>query len=250
MKGIFIYKQIEFRLEVAGDEFFQGDSLVCTFIVKNHSNQGQDLGKLRLDLAKANLSKLKQKSPDALDILESLDCDFLGTIDAQQQKNFSYKIQLENNCLITDRSHSLCLIYGLSEEPEATGNVLVLLKPHRHIRQILDILQGNYQFVLKSEKFSDSFVQAKLKPPSARKYSFLDELLLNIQFSPDALILKYIFKVKKIQATAASVAIKRGKAELEQHLDPKSYLLTAEHINPDLITAKIDEALATVSTGL
>ncbi len=247
MKGIFIHDQIEFRLEVAGDEFHQGDTLECSISAKNHSTSTRNVPAMRLELVRADLPKIKQKAENAFETIASAGIPAPGDLAPQEVKNYSWSFPLEKNAPISDKSRSLCLIFGI---PDATEYLPARILPHRHFRQIFLIMESAFQFVLKGQKSTDGWITGKLRPPSSRRLSLVEELLLSLRFEGNALAVKYIFKVKKFEATAATVGIKKGRNEVNQLLEESEYMLSREHINHDALQTRIEEALSTVATAL
>lgn len=250
MRGIFIHNQLEYRLEVTGEDFYQGDSLPCTLSVKNHSSETQPLSALSISLALGNFTKIKQKADCAYSVILSSVFNELGSLEAQEQKSFSWTVELDKNCVITDKNQSLFLLYGNPDIAEANAQLLVTVQPHRYIHQILTTLESTFQFVFKGQKSANGWLNVKLKPSSSRRLSLVDELVLGFHFEENAIMLKYMFKVKRFDTTVSTVTVKKGKTEVEQTLPLSEFLLTSEHLNLKSLEAKIDEALAVVATGL
>lgn len=247
MKGIFIHDQIEFRLEVAGDEFHQGDTLQCTISAKNHSASTRNVSGLRLELVLADLPKVRQKAENAFESLVAADLPAPGEIAPQEVRSYQCSFPLEKNAPISDKSRSLCFIFGT---PDVIEYLPAAILPHRHFRQIFLIMESAFQFVLRGQKSAEGWITGKFKPPSSRRLSLVDELLLCLRFEGDGLALKYVFKVKRFEATVATVGVKKGKSEVNQLLEENEYLLSKEHINHDALQARIEEALSTVATAL
>jgi hypothetical protein len=130
------------------------------------------------------------------------------------------------------------------------GPLPFAVKPHRYIQKAITIFESPFQFVPKSQKSVNGWVEVKMKPPTARRLVLVDELLMSFRFDKDVLELKYTFKVKSFDTSASTVNVKKEKTVVEQRLEPKQYLLTEEHLNHEVLESKIQEALDVVSTGL
>lgn len=248
MKGVFVHNQLEYRLEVAGEKFCQGDPLPCTLSVKNHGAKTQTIA-LKLELTTGSLVKMKQRSGDAFTVITAADNLGSITVDPQATQSVSWQCTLDKNCCITDKSHTPCLLFGGSEDG-ALGQLAVTTLPHRHIQQIVTIFESTFQFIVKGIKSAEGAVQYKMKPSSAKRLTLVDELNLSFHFEESSLILHYLFKVKKIQATATSVGVKKATNEVEQRLEPSTYLLSPEVVNNLAIESVIEPALEVVSVGL
>jgi hypothetical protein len=250
MKGVFLQQQCEYRLEVAGDGFRQGEAVPCTLSVKNHASAPQPLNALSLRLACGDLKKVRDKSEDAFKIISCADLNPQGEVGAGQQQSFSWTFELDRNCPISEKSQSLYLLYGSTTAAIAAGQLPLTVAAHPHIEAVLRLLESSFQFVLRGQKSSKGWVQAKFKPPTSRRFSLVNELTLSLRFEESLLVLNYSFNVKKFDATTASVGVKKGKSELEQRLDPARYMLTGQHADDQVLGAALEEALSTVATGL
>jgi len=250
MKGVFIHNQLEYRVEVRADDFCQGDSLPCVVSVKNHGSSSQTLSKLRLDLALGDIIKVRDKKEAAFTILCSAECPAPNGIAAGECKSVEWTFKLDENCPISDKSQSLYLLYGSGDADGALGQLPISVRPQRYIQQILGIFESFFQFVLKGCKSADGWVKAKLKPSNARRLSYVEELVLGFRFEDQTLVLRYVFRVKRLQTSGLAVGVKKVKTTVEQRLEPGTYTLTAQHVDHEVIKTKIEEALSTVAIEL
>ena len=62
MRGVFIQKPLEFRLEVPLDAAIQGEKVPCTVTVTNHGSEPISLSQISLTLALGALKKVKAKA--------------------------------------------------------------------------------------------------------------------------------------------------------------------------------------------
>jgi hypothetical protein len=86
----------------------------------------------------------------------------------------------------------------------------------------------------------------KFKPPSGMSYPTLEQLTLGASFEKDSLLLRYMFKVKKLEATATTLGLKKGKSSLEQTIPCSDYLFPGGLMNHDPLESKLEEALSKV----
>lgn len=249
MKGVYIHNQLEYRLEVAGEDFCQGDRLACSLAVKNHGAGPHSPGMLRLSLMDADLKKLKERKEGALTQVSCAELPACGELAAGEQRRFDWSFELDRNCPISDKSRSLCFVYGSDDSVSALGQQPFVVLAHCHIQKVVSFFESPFQFVCRGQKSAHGEVQVKLKPPSERRLSLLDELLLGFRFDNDALVLNYHFRVKAFDTTATSVNVRKARSEVSQRFEPRDYLL-GEYLNHDYIERRIQEALAVVSTGI
>ena len=62
MRGMFFQQPLEFRLEVEGDQWCQGDAVVCKLSIKNRGQSAKELNPLFLHLACGTLKRLSKKA--------------------------------------------------------------------------------------------------------------------------------------------------------------------------------------------
>lgn len=250
MKGVFFHQQLEFRLEVEGDELRQGDVVPCTLSVKNHGSAPQPPGRLTLALANGNMKKVKQKAEDAFEVIATAECPELGEIAPGKQESFSHTFQLAKDSVITDGTLSPYLLFGSADVAGATGQLLLTVHPHKHIQEIVGLLETHYQFVPKGLKSSKGWVSYKMKPPSAKRFSLVNELSLGFRFEQDNLGMRYNFNVKKFEATSTALGVRKAKTDVAQNLEPSDYLFAGQYVNHEKVLALMSEALGAVASEI
>lgn len=248
MKGVFVHNQLEFRLESAAEEFYQGDSFPCTVSVKNHSTSPQSIADLRFELALGDIKSVREKKEDAFEVISSAELKLPWEIGPGQQQSLTWTFQLDKNCPITDNTKTLYLIYGTTSG--VMNQMPISILAHAHIQAILRTLDTVFQFVLKGQKSSKGWLNAKFKPPTSRRFSMVTELTLGFHFEGTSLVLRYVFGVKKLDTGVLSVSLKKEKTEVEQQLEEGKYLLPGGYLNHEAIDASIEEALKVVATEL
>lgn len=250
MKGMFFQQPLEFRLEVDGDEWRQGDQIICKLSVKNRGTSSVSINELFLHLASGSLKKVKQKADDAFEILTSANFSPPSEIGPNEELSFEHTFKLDINCMISEKAQSLFLICGSQSLANAAGNLQLNVLPHAHIEALTSLIETYFSFVLKGQKSKKQWVESKLTPPSGGLFTTLEHVLLQCCFKEDALQLKYIFKSKKLSATAATVSVVKTKSEFTQQLTPSQYILPGDFIDNDALQGFIREALATVEHRL
>lgn len=246
MRGVFIHQQLEFRLEMAKDDAAQGDSIPCVLSVNNHSNTTQTVNDLCLELGFGN-AKGSPSDLSECQTLASAQIDLPWEIAPQQQKSTTWTFELDKNCPITDKSQTLIIRYGTKSG--ATNQLPITVATHNHIKSILQTLETSFQFVQKSEKSSKGWVEVKFKPPSGRRFSMVNDLILGFRFEAGALLLRFKFNVKRFDTSQSTVAVKKEKAEVEKRLDESQYL-SGGFLNYPAIEAGLADALNVVATDV
>ncbi len=251
MRGVSIQQPYELRLEVQGDDFVQGQSVPCVLAVKNRSGAASTLQTPALLLALGNLKKVKAKDSDAFEVVARAECERGIEIPSGGQATFEHSFALDANAVITDKSQSLFLLYGNSEQPSALAQLLLTVKVHPHVHAIFDTFTTVFSFVSKGESSKkDGWTSIKLKPPESRRMSLVEELNFAVRFDNRDLKVKYLFNVKRFDTSMSSVNVKKGKAEVEQTWLAQEYLFGGGFVRQEYVEKMIEAGLAEVSSGL
>lgn len=237
---------MEFRLEVEGSEWRQGDTLNCELTVKNRGGGAAQLQSGFIRLCCGQSKKVKEKSADAFQTVAESPRGERATLAPGEIHSITWSVPLDVNCPVTDKSQSLYLVCGANGDENIAGNLQVNVLPHEHIDAVHTLLENTYCFVLKGLKSKNGAVEAKFKPPLGKLYPTVDHLLLSTRFVDGALSLSYRFQVKKLQATPASIELKKGQSTFEATLEPSKYLFPGGQINHAPLEEAIGQALKTV----
>jgi len=248
MRGITIQSPLEFRLEVSGDTFAQGDQVPCKLIVKNHGAAPALLGSLSLILALGNAKKVKAKDAGAFEQITSGEVERGSEVAPGAEASFSHTFQLDRNVAVSDKAQSPYLLYGNSEEHQQMGQLPVTVTPHPYVRSVFDSMTTVFSFVNKGESSKGGWTTAKLKAPDSRKLASLDELNLSCRFDGEALEVRYLFTVKKFEGVAVMMEVKKGKREILQRWEPGDYLFGGGFIRQEFVERSVEQALEPVST--
>ncbi len=249
MRGVFIQKPLEFRLEVPLEAAIQGETVPCTLTVKNHGAEPAPLPQLSLVLGLGVLKKVKAKADDAFEIVGRAELDRAQVVLPGGQIVSSWEFTLDRNAPISDKNQTPFLLYGNGESPADLGQIPLNVTMHPHARAIFDTCETVFSLVNKGEIWKNGYTVVKYKAPDLRKFSLVEEILIAVRFVDDSLELVYTFKVKKIDATATTLNFKKGKAEVTQTWAPQDYLFGGGFFRQEFIEKMLDEAFSVVATG-
>jgi len=250
MRGVFIQKPLEFRLEVPLDVASQGENVPCTVTVKNHGAESIPLAHISLELALGDLKRVKAKSDDAFQLISAASFDRSASVAPGAQSVFTHEFSLDRNAPISSKNSTPYLLYGDAEQRAMLGQLPLTVKMHPYYRSIFDTFETVFSFINKGESWKDGYTSVKYKAPDLRKLSLVEEMNVSIKFVDDSLEVVYAFKIKKFEAGAQSLNVKKGKAEVVQSWAPSDYLFGGNFIRQEYVDKMIEEALAVVSTGL
>lgn len=241
MKGTYFQKPLEFRLEVEGESWSQGDPVQGTLIIKNHGPEAIATDDMRVQLAYGELKKVRAKDASTFEIMATSEVGG-GKVEPQKELRHSWRFETDRNAPITDKTDSLFLLYGQGT-PEKLGQLQLIFNPYSLIQEFVERLKLTYRFVVKSQKSNKGWVEVKFAAPAAKAFATLEGLILNFRFDGEALEVRYQFQIKKIEATAASMDMKKEKKQVTQRLEKNHYLTPSGRVNHDQLEASIREAV-------
>lgn len=250
MRGIFLDKGLEYRLETKEDEWSQGDAVSVTLSVKNHTDQPLSLNYPYIHLASANLKKVHKKEQDAFKAQESINFEEKLELKGGETLSFNHCFNLKPDCPISDKAQSLYLLCGPEELENSIGQLPILVKPHPHIVSFVSLIESSFSFLLKAYKTKKGYVEAKLKAPSGKLFTTLEHIMLLITFDNKELKCKFCFHQKKLHASESTVNMKKVKKEEERTLPVGKYLLSGDVVDYDAFEKLIKEVLQTVEPDL
>lgn len=243
MKGVFIHNQLEYRVESEKDSLSQGDGLLCRLSIKNHGSATEVLDDIFLELAYGDH---KSGKDSRFEILETAAIKQPWQLPPQEQQSQEFRFSLGSNFPISDKSKSPLLRFGAVSR--SSGIAPITVEPHPVIRSVETTLQSLFQFVLKGQKSSKQWIEAKFKPSSAKKFNLVDELTLRSQFDGTDLVLQFVFKVKKVEAQSMAFSVKKDKVQVDKRLEERAYMLDG-FLNHQAVDSVLEEALETVASN-
>lgn len=214
MKGTLFQKPVEYRIEVDGESWRQGDAIAGTLTVVNRGTDVLSNEGIHVSLAYGKFKEVHAKAEDAFEVLETK--PFTGN-------EMSWVFQTERNCPITDKSASLFLLYGRGKSTPILGHLQLNIQPFQVIEDFLYRFKTDFRFVEKSKKAGRKGVDVKLVPPSGQSFASLDHVMMCFHFDKETMHVRYVFAVKKIEATASSFDMKKTKREVEQSFAPAQF---------------------------
>lgn len=250
MKGLVFLKPLEYSIEAVGEKWHQGDKLIGSLKIKNHSSEKIELPILKVALCEGHYKKIKAKDEKGWIVVSEVTLSEILIIDPSEEKNYSFEFKLSENCSITDKNGSLYLAFFDKDEKNPAGHIELVIEPKIVIQQILQILESFLRFKVKEIKYSKGMIEVKLIPPASRELSNLDGLLLSISEVEKKLTLKYFFNLRVLNITGASMQSEKATREMEQNFNSNQYLIYGDSINQDFIIASVQEILNGVKTKI
>ncbi len=243
MKAMTFVKPLEYTLEAEGEKWQQGATIKGTLKVKNHSTENVEIRGPLVTLSEGHYKRIKAKEKNAWKVLSTIKLDESFSIKDQDIKNYSFEFHLPQDCLITDKGGSLYLAFFEGSETWPIGHIELVVGPKMIISQILEIFENFLRFKVTHIKSAKGAVEVKLTPPTSRDFSTIDSLILNIAEVDENLTLKYLFNVRVLDMTGATMQAQKKTKELEQKFNSKQYFIYGESLNQDFILESLTSVL-------
>ena len=249
MKGTSFQKPFEFKLAVEGEKWNQGDLISGVLTVKNHGTEPLSLQGTQIALAYGDLDGVREKKPDAFEVQSSVPMSVDQKLDPQAEASFPWKFQTDRNCAISDKSSSLFLLYGNGAAGITSGQLQLLVLPVTLIQDFISLMTIEYKFVVKIQKFNKGCVEIKFTPPSSKNFAAVENLFVSFKFEGEQFHVRYLFNVKKLDASAG-MTLKKIKKDISQSFGPSQYLLSNGRLNHEKVGAAIGEVIGQLGSLL
>lgn len=202
MRGLSFQNGIEYKVNIEGESWAQGDSISIRLESKTPSS-------LTLILAEGVDKKVKLKSADAFTILEKFSSD---------TSPLDQVIQLPLNSPISDKSGSLYVLYGKGDEsPEKLGQLRLNIIPHLHLRDLIEVMTSHFRFAQKTTSATKkNEVEVKLDPPGSKEWTSLELLTLKLLVTEETIEAHFQFNRSEIDPMKGRLAKVMVKREMER----------------------------------
>jgi hypothetical protein len=220
MKGMSFQSAVEFRVQIQGETWKQGDTVEIQMQVSERaanaiSKAGRGYGFV---LAEGIDKKIKNKADDAFSILNS-------NFDASA--NMLASFVLPNNARISDKAGSCYLLYGFTGADSKSivdmlGQLRLTIMPHQHIQDLVHLFVNQHRFFQKSFGFGKKQqVEVHLTPPDHKDWAFLQSLYLDLWVSEHSLNAVFQFERQEVDALKAGLSSKKVMRKIERTWDLK-----------------------------
>ena len=243
MKGFFFQYPLEYHLNVAGEEWEQGNTLNGSLRVKNIENKPTSCKLIQILLVYGVFKKIKAKEPEAWSELQTQVLAENIDFEPQEEKQFSWTFDLATDNQITDKGGSLFLLYG-GESIFSQGRIDVKLKLLPMLQSFIQTFESQFRFQKKYEKSKQQFTEVKLVPPDSREYVTLDHVICLLRIYEEIMEIQYVFRMKSLGKKEDQQQMKmvNKKRECQQQFTESQYTIGG-FPNRDCFRLAIQEAL-------
>ncbi|MDR3606386.1 MAG: hypothetical protein P4M08_03285 [Oligoflexia bacterium] len=252
MKGVFFQKPLELQLLVEGESWRQGDAVSGALVAKNLGAAPASLNDVGVELALGKIKEVRKKSAGAFEPIASARFAPGTVVQPGKEERLSWKFETDRNCAITDTAASPFLVYGHGPL-EQQGQLQLRVNPTQVIEDVLGIFEVAFRFVRKSAKSSKGWIEIKLAPPDSKAFAMLEQLNAFFRFESDTLHARYVFNLKKLEATATAgsgIDVKKLKQERAFEYPVHHYRIPSGRFDHERMEASIRELLAPFESKL
>ena len=205
MKGLSFQNGIEYKINIEGESWSQGDAVTLTLESKTPSS-------LRFFLAEALERKVKAKDPKAFKPLETF---------TSEASPLTQTIQLPLNARITDKSGGLYIVYGKHDEAdtalEKMGQLRLNIIPHLLIRDLTDVFTAHFRFALKTTHAGkNDEVELKLEPSGSKEWASLEQLLVRLTVTEETIEANFQFDRNEVDPSKGGLSSKSVRREMDR----------------------------------
>lgn len=243
MKGTIFVKPLEYNIFADGERWHQGDKIKGSIRIKNHSAEKIELPFLKVALAVGNFKKIKSKDKRAWEHLVGTSLGEKISIDALEEKEFSWNFELTEVSPITDKNGSVYLTFFCYDDTWPTGQLELIIDPKLVMLQFLEVLENFLKFKMVQTKFSKGMVEMKLNPPSSRELSHVESLVLRMKEVDKTLDLEYHFTMQVLETVAGTMVAQKKNKQVDQKLTSKEYYIYGDSPNHEFIKTAISTVI-------
>ena len=230
MKGVSFQNGVEFKITIEGETWSQGDTIRGKIESKPQSA-------VQVFLAEGIDKKVKAKSADAFVILE----EHKATATPAE-----WKFELALDSRISDKAGSLYVLYGNQESLEKLGQLRLNIIPNLIVRDLVDLCNSHFRFVLKGFTFPKSGeTEVKLDPPATQEWHSLEQLAIFFHLEADQLNARFQFHKKEIDASKGGIATKSVKREFGRTWKIAQIVHDFnQRLNKEILTIELEKIIA------
>jgi len=211
MRALFFAKPLEYRLEVSGEEFVQGQALTGTLCVTNRGSAALDQLSLELGLAYGVFKKIKELGNQSLTILEHSQLARGFSLEPGAEKKEAWEMPLGNAAPIMSKEGSPFILYGADLERVGTrGQIDLPVGLSLPVSAFIATLENHYAFEARASNCSGAVLETRFKPPGS--YPLLDELTISLKIGEKTVILEFNGKGKGIRGGEGGGLVSRQKS--------------------------------------
>lgn len=242
MKGTFFAKPLEFKIEISGESWKQGELIRGKLCVTNHGDTPAALSNLGAVLAFGDSKKIKSKDQKSFKCIDKIIFEE-NDLPINESATLRWQFKLDENAPISETKGSLYIICGDSERPFDVGQLQLNIIPCENLTNLIEVFKLFFKFKVKAIKNKKGSLEVKMLPPGSKDMGIIEQLLLSMNMSNNGIELRYKFIVKKIDYADSVMNVKSENIEIEQTLTPTQFKIYGDAPNQDGMREAISQTL-------
>ena len=243
MKSTFFENNIEYQIEVNGENWNQGEIINGELKIINRDNKELLLESAKIVLAHGLKKAIKEKNESVWEVQENLVLAEDIYLPPNKIETFKWSFKLKTDCPITDKMGSLYLLFGGREVLSRGGRLNLNIKLHTFLQNFLQTFTTQFRFLEKYQKRKNDWTEIKLIPPESREFPNLENLSCLLRIHKEKIEVNYLFKMKGLGRSGNQMKITKKNREIFQAIEKEDYLQPGGFPNRICFRENIDKAL-------
>jgi len=243
MRSTFFQQTIEFKIEVEGETWNQGDVINGELRIRNLGNETATLKTVQLLLAHGSKKAIKEKSNVAWEPLEELILTKNISLSSNKEEKFKWSINLKTDFPITDKLGGSFLLFGGEDVLSVGGRLDLKINLHPILQNFLQTFTTQFRFLEKYQKRKLNCTEVKLIPPESREFPNMESVSCLLRIHEEQIEVNYCFKMHGLGRSGEQIKVTKKNREFKQTILKKNYLLPGGFPNRGCFRENIDQAL-------
>lgn len=243
MRASFFERPLEYRLEIDGDAWRQGDEISGSLEVCNRGEEDIEVPPFAIKLVYSSFKDVKSTEESPSELWEHKTFNKKWKLPVDGKKMIHWRFDLVSDCPITDKSGSLFLLYGREDATDNVGRINLNIELMPIVESFLQTFETQFKFRRKYAKYKRGMVEIKLDAPDTAEYAKLKQTLCLLRIQNKSFEIRYDFKMETLGREGNKLGIKKFKKQLAQKLKPEEYLLPGGFPNRKAFLTSLQEAL-------
>lgn len=230
MRATFINKPYEFKLDIFGEQWHQGEIVKgkVEFKTKDYMNQSS-LAELGVFLCLIDLKKFKNKNDKGITVINEKIFPELGEYD--------FTFALDSGAFISEKNTSLCLLVGDKRDLFTCGLMQLKIIPQKLFLDFVEVFETFYRFKLKSIKSKKSETEFVFTPPAAKEFTNITKfsmvMTLDNHSADKIWLLTVISCSNKLSMENFQTTTVEDIVTFPNEFKPRDYIAFASQINKE-----------------
>lgn len=243
MRSAFFQQPLQYKIEIDGENWYQGEEIKGKLIIRNMSSETVVVNASQVILAYGLKKSIKEGSESPWEVLEKIVLTKNISLPAGDEQSYEWNFQLATDCPITDKQGGLYLLFGGEDTLSEGGRIDLPVSLHPILQNFLQTFSTQFFFLEKYQKRKSEWTEVKLVPPESKEYPNLDFVRCLLRISQEQLEAHYLFKMSGLGRSGEKMTVTKKNRELKQKILPENYLQPGGFPNRACFRENINEAL-------